>query len=211
MAIWANVGLDIGTLGTAQAVSAVTAANPGVLTYVGADPAVGDYFAMFASGMSKLDGRVFRAINVVGGSNTLDIEGENTSTYGVFTAGSMQPITWGQSMATVRSVQSAGGDAKTADNSTIHTDQEVMVKTGVSAHVITLTNKWSVTDPALLDLKTASDGDLYRAVRFRFSDGSKIVGLAKVSAPLIPTGNAGSVIETSVVLYMQGAIKAYAT
>lgn len=209
--VWANVGLDIGTLGTAQAVSGVTKANPGVMTYTGTDPANGDYLAVFATGMSRIDGRVFRGANLNSAGNTIELEGQDTSTFSTFASGSFQPVTWGTSMATVREVNSSGGDAKTVDDSTIHTDQDRMRVTGVGSHTITLTNKWLLSDPALIELKKASDTMTLRAFRFRFPDGAIIAGLAYVSAPMIPTGSRGANVDTSVTLYVQGPVTAYAS
>ena len=41
--VWSKTNIDIGTAGAAQVVSAVTKAAPPVMTYVGTDPANGDF------------------------------------------------------------------------------------------------------------------------------------------------------------------------
>lgn len=208
---WANVGVDIGTLGTSQVVSAVSKANPGVATYVGTDPLSGDYIAVTAAGMRKINNRVFRAANVNSAGNTLELEGENTTAYDTFLSGALQPITWPNAMTTVRGVSSSGGEAKTTEDSTIHDSQDIEAVVGTTALRYTMDNRWSVTDPALLALKAAGEAGTVIAVRFRFADSSKIAFLAKVSAPLLPQGNAGQIITTQVVLYVQGAITPYAS
>lgn len=76
-----------------QAITAITQANPGVLTYVGADPANGDWMYLAAiGGMTQLNGRIVQVQNVNAGANTFelaDINGGNidTTAYGAYTAG----------------------------------------------------------------------------------------------------------------------------
>lgn len=80
-------------LEASQNISGITKANPGVLTYVGADPANGDW--MYISGvvgMTQLNGRFVKVAGVNAGANTFnltDIDGNNidTSGYGTYTSG----------------------------------------------------------------------------------------------------------------------------
>lgn len=81
-------------LGTAQDISAVTQADPGVLTYVGADSfANGSWvYVAGAGGMTQLNGRYFRVGGLDAGANTfnlLDPAGNNidTSGYTAYTSG----------------------------------------------------------------------------------------------------------------------------
>ncbi len=80
-------------LEAAQNISAITKANPGVLTYVGADPANGDWmFLSGIGGMTQLNGRFVKVANVNAGANTfelIDLAGANINTtgYGTYTAG----------------------------------------------------------------------------------------------------------------------------
>ena len=81
-------------LETGLAVTAITNANPGVVTYVGADPANGDWmFVAGVGGMTQINGRYVKVANVNAGANTFeltDIHGGaniNTTAYGAYTAG----------------------------------------------------------------------------------------------------------------------------
>lgn len=80
-------------LETAQAITAITQADPGVLTYVGSDPSNGDWMYLTEiEGMTELNGRTVMVGGVNAGANTfniLDLDGNSidTSYYGVFTAG----------------------------------------------------------------------------------------------------------------------------
>jgi len=76
-----------------QAISAISQANPGVLTYVGADPANGDWLYLTGiGGMTQLNGKTAIVANVNAGANTFeltDLDGVNinTTAYGAYTAG----------------------------------------------------------------------------------------------------------------------------
>lgn len=74
-------------------VTAITRANPGVVTYTGTDPLDGDYYeAASIGGMTQLNGNhyVVQGVNTVANTFMLyDTEGNkiNTSAYGIYTAG----------------------------------------------------------------------------------------------------------------------------
>ena len=59
----------------ALTITAVTAANPPVVTYTGTDPSNGDHLDIAGVvGMTELNGRRFRVANVNGGANTLELQ-----------------------------------------------------------------------------------------------------------------------------------------
>lgn len=79
---------------TPQAITAVTKANPGVVTYSGADTfANGDHIIISdVVGMHQLNGREFKVANVNTGANTFELQdfngaNVNTSGYSTYTSG----------------------------------------------------------------------------------------------------------------------------
>jgi hypothetical protein len=70
------------------AISAITNANPGVVTYTGADNiANGDLIYIYGvSGMTQVNGFVFTVANLNVGANTFELSGVDTTAYGVYTA-----------------------------------------------------------------------------------------------------------------------------
>lgn len=81
-------------LETGLAITGISQANPGVLTYTGADPANGDWMYLSGiSGMTELNGRFVKVANVNAGANTFqltDIHGGaniNTTGFGAWTSG----------------------------------------------------------------------------------------------------------------------------
>src|SRR5687768_14145605 len=127
MDYWTKVAVDLGTLGSSQAVSGITKANPGVLTYVGVDPANGSYFLLLAQGMREVHNRIVRVANVNAGSDTYELDGLNTTAFGTFASGTMWPITWAISFSTLLDFSVSGGEAEMDDQSTIHDDIQVLV------------------------------------------------------------------------------------
>lgn len=209
---WSNVQIDVETAkATAQSITGITKANPGVVTYSGTDPANGDYVLITAVGMNEMNERVARVANVNGAANTFELEGVDTTNFGTFSSGSLQPLTFGVSMTTVRNVSASGGEPEFADLTTIHDtvrSRAPVVNTPLS---ISLTNIFSASDAALLELKEASDTLTKRAIRLRFANGTKMAFNAYVSASLVPTGSAQEVVETPVTLESQGRPQTWST
>lgn len=210
--VWQAVAVAVGTLGTAQAVSAITKANPAVVTYVGIDPANGDYFALTdVQGMIQVNNKVGRVANVNGAGNTLEMETENSTSYDTFTSGNMQPITWATTMSTGAGVSASGGDPKFIDFTTIHDTQEQQIPGVASASVFTFECYWDPTDPSLLALQAASDTSALRAIRITFKTGAKYVFLGYISCNMAPTGSAQEAVKTSLVITAFGRPKAFST
>ena len=208
---WSNVDIDIQTvLGAAQVVSAVTKADPGVATYVGTDPANNDIF-VFSSvlGMTQINDRAFAAKNVVGGSNTLEF-GEDTTDYGTFVSGNLQPVTLGASMNTVTGVTASGGEPEFADITTIHDQVRRRVPTVVSPFQVAFECLWDPSDAAHVELASASRTITRRVIKITFSDSSFMVGYAYVSAANVPTGNAQDAVKTNITLSFDGIPTVYA-
>jgi len=80
-------------LETGLTITAITQANPGVLTYTGTDPASNDWMYLSGiGGMTGLNGRYVKAVNVDAGANTFelyDLDGNSidTSALAAYTAG----------------------------------------------------------------------------------------------------------------------------
>lgn len=209
---WKNVQVSIGTLGAAQAVSAVTLANPAVATYAGTDPTNGDFIAMTSVlGMTQIDGRIFRAANVNAGGNTLELEGENATAYTAFTSGNLQPVTFSSTLATALTISSAGGDFPFIDVTTIHDSIQKQVPGTANAATFSFSNLWDVADPGLVALKAASDVQGQRGIRFVFATGHRFVFLGYVGATLLPGGQAQDKVTTEVAITMFGRPTYYST
>jgi hypothetical protein len=208
---WSNVAVAIESSATAtQTVSAITRASPGVASYTGTDPANGAFVRLAAQGMSQVDGRVFRIAGVNTSADTFQLEGENTTNYGVYSSGTFQVITFGTTMSTARGLSASGGDFSFIDVTTIHDNVAKQVPGVASAATYTFESIWSPADSGLIALKAASDAQAQRAIRFTFANGSIVVFNGFIGATLLPVGNAQDLVTTQVVVTMFGRPTVYA-
>lgn len=209
---WSNVGVSVQTaLATAQTISSISKANPGVVTYVGTDPSNGDYVVLDVVGMYQVDDRIFRVANVNTGSNTFELEGEDTTDYDTFTSGTLQIITFGASMSTAQNIQVSGGDPEYADVTTIHDNIRRRVPTITSPMSIALDAIYDLTDSAQTELRAAHRALSPRAIKLSFSNSNKMLFTGYVSASGVPTGNAQGVVQTKVTIESQGLPTLYST
>ena len=205
---WANVTIEIETTkGTPQTISAISKADPGVVTYVGADPANGDVYTLDVKGMTELHDRAFAIEGVNAGANTFTTE--DTSDYHTFVSGTFTPITMGVSMTNVQDVNASGGEPEFADITTVHDQIRRRVPTVVSPFSIQFGCIFDAGDAAMIELGKASRAITTRVVKILFSDGAFMVGNAYVSAAGVPTGSAQDVVKTNVSLEFQGLPTVY--
>lgn len=210
---WSNVQVAIqSALATAIAIVSISKANPAVVAYAGGvDPVDGDYVKLSVQGMYQVNDRVFRVANVNAGSDTFELEGEDSTSYDDFTSGTLEVITFGTTMATVSGLTASGGDFDFIDVTTIHDNIKKQVPGAANPAVYSLENLWDATDAALLALKTASDNQSVRAFRFSFAGGEKVAFLGYVGATLLPVGNAQDKVTTPVSVTMFGKPTIYST
>jgi hypothetical protein len=200
---WTGVNIDVQTaLAAAKTITAITKANPGVVSSTSHGYANGTYVVLKVDGMFEVNQRVFRVANQT--SNTFELEGEDTTTYGTFSSGTAEAITFGASMSTVQGTTTSGGEPEFADVTTIHDLQRKRVPTVTSPLSMQLDSFYDPSNTALVALSVASRTKVQRAIQVRFTDGSRGLGFAYVSCPLVPTGNAQEVVKTPVSLEFQG-------
>lgn len=209
---WSNVAVaGESALATAITINAITKASPPVVTYTGTDPSNGDYILLDVTGMYQLDGVVARVANVNAGSNTLELEGFDSTAYETFTAGTFQVITFGNTATNFVDVSPSGGEPEFADITTIHQNIRTRVPVVTSPLSFSITGLFDPSDTLMIDLARATRAIDTRCFRFTFSNGQKMVFNAYVSAPGVPTGSAQQAVQTPISLECQGLPTTYAT
>lgn len=212
VSVWSNVAIAVqSALSALQVISGITKANPGVATYVGADPANGNYVKVAAVGMSQVNGRVFRvaAVDTVG--NTFELEGEDTTAYGTFVSGGLEIITFGTTLATATTVSGSGGDFSMIDTTTIHEDVRSEMPGVANPMTYSFDNIWDTADAGLAALLAASAVKAQRAVRITFANARKVLFCGYIGATLMPGGSAQDKVTTPVVITMYGRPTYYTT
>lgn len=214
VSLWSSVGVSIqSALTAASPMTAVTKADPGVVTYSGADLIASADYVYLSSvlGMSQLDERVIRAANVSTGANTFELEDENTTAYDTFTSGNAYGITFGTTLSIVTDLSVSGGDFDQIDITTIHDSVKKQQPGAASPIVFSGNCIWDVSDAGFVALKYASDNKLKRALKFAFANGQKLVFTGYIGFTGMPTGANQDKVVTPVQFTMFGKPTTYAS
>jgi len=210
ISLWTKVAIAVqSALATADTITAITKANPGVVTSAAHGLVNGDYVKHSIVGMFQLDGRVVRVANKT--TDTYELEGVNTTAYDTFVSGTAELITFGTTLATVATVSASGGDFRFEDVTTVHDDRDMQIPGNSSPAVYNFDNIWDAADAGLVALQGISDNKTKVAFRITFSNGQKVLGLGYVGCTLLPTGSAPGKVTTPTVLTMHGRPTVYAT
>lgn len=207
---WSNIAVAVqSALAAAKTITAITKANPGVVSSTAHGYANGDYVRITAQGMWQVDSMVVRVANQA--ANTFELEGVDTTLFDTFTSGSAELITYGTTLSTATNISASGGDFDFIDTTTIHDNVKKQIPGLANPATFSFENIWDVSDAGLKALKTASDSQAQRAVRFTFANGQKLVFTGYIGASLLPTGGAQELVKTSAVITMFGKPNVYAT
>lgn len=212
--IFSNVAAAMqSSLATAVTITGITNANPAVISWsTGTDPANGDYVLLQVVGMNnKLQDRVVRIANLNAGSNTAELEGVDSTSFGSFTSGTFQVITFGTSIGILRQVQFSGGEPEEKDATTIHDTQRQIVYGVSSAQRMAGTALWDPSDAGFAALKAVSDLGGSRAIRLTFASGYKYVFYGRVFFAGSPAGSGQEIAETQFSMTVRGIGQAYSS
>lgn len=213
--VWSKVAVAMQTaLATAITVGAggVTKATTGVVTYTGTDPSNGDYvLCTSAVGMTQINNRVFRVANVNAGSNTFELEGEDTTGYDTMVSANFQVITFGASFSTMLDISVSGGEAASIPSTTIHDDIDQEEVGNFSPIVISSNLQWDPSDAAQVACREASNIKASRAFKFTFADSKKWLPYGAVAFVHAPTGSAQQVVQTPLSIRVKGRTTVYST
>lgn len=178
---WANVAVSMqSALGAALTISSITKATPGVVTTSAAHGLTnGDFVSLDIQGMYQLNGRVFRVSSAAGSTFQLEDTsggtGIDTTAFDGFTSGTAKKITFGTTISTVTDISASGGDFDFIDVTTIHQNQKAQIPGAANALEYTMTNLWDPVDSGLVAMKSASDAQGQRALKFVFGTGGAIM------------------------------------
>jgi hypothetical protein len=208
---WAGVAVAFqSVLGANKTITAITKANPAVVTSTAHGIANGAYVVLSIQGMSQLDGKVVRVANQA--ANTFECEGVDSTLFTTFSSGTANEITFGNTITSATSMSATGGDFDFIDTTTIH----VLVKSQVPglANPISYSfdNLWDAADTGQIAMKAASDAQAQRAFKFTFGTGGPImVFTGYVGFTQAPTGNAQDKVTSPATITAFGTPTYYAS
>lgn len=211
--VWSDVQVNVESArAAAQTVSAITKANPGVLSYSGTDPANGDLFLLRVVGIVDLDYLIARVAAVDTAANTFQIEGvDMTLMKGTFASGTMEKLTFATSAQTMTDLNWSGGEAEKIIVKTVHNSRDREVPGNFTPLVCAIGNYWDRADPALVACKGYSSQKKPVGFEIIFATGTKVYMCSIPSTRLAPGGSAGAAVTTPLNLSVQGDLTSFAS
>ena len=202
--VWKNVNVAMqSAIAATKTVSAVTKANPGVVSSTAHGYNNGDYVYIDVLGMYQIDEKVVRVANKT--TDSFELEGVDTTNFDTFTSGTVQALTFGTAITTALTVNGSGGDFAFVYTTTIHANTKTQIPGLPSAISYQFSHIWDAADGGLLAMKAASDIQGKRAFRFTFGTGGKVLCFAGyVGCSMLPGGQAQGLVTTSAVITMNG-------
>lgn len=201
---WSGVAIAMqSALAATKTITAITKANPGVVSSTAHGYSNGDLIVLDVTGMRQVDGRVFRVSSVA--TDSFSLEGEDTTLFDTFSAGTAAKLTMGTTLGTTLSITGSGGEFSFISTTTIHDTQETQIPGLPSSMKFEMEHIWDVADAALVAMKSASQSQAQRAFKFTFATGQIMLFTGYVGTTLSPGGSTQDKVTTSVVITAFGS------
>lgn len=198
--------------GTAQTVSAISNANPGVATAAGHTLANGDIIEV-TSGWSRLTNKAVRVAGV--GSGVFNLEGIDTSLTSIYPAGSgagsVRKVTGFTQLSQILSSSSSGGEQQFLEYQFLEGDAQKRIPTFKSAAGLNFTIADDPTQPGYILASQANDDRLPRVVRITLPSGSTILYNAYISLNKTPSLTVNELMACEVTLSLLAEVVRYAS
>ena len=200
--VWKNVDVKMqSAIAAAKTITAISKANPAVVSCTAHGYSNGDIVFVLAEGMFQVDARVFRVASVT--TDSFALEGEASTQFDDFIAGTVAKSTLGTTITTATTISSSGGDFAMIDKTTIHQNTRSEMPGLPNAINYSMEHIWDPSDAGLKAMKVASDLQQRRV--FKFTIGDAIVLFAGyVGCTLLPGGQAQDLVKTTSVFTLDG-------
>lgn len=179
-----KVKVEIGsTEGAAKTVTAVTLANPGVVSSTAhalANGSVGYFDAVV--GMDEIDGQPARVADQT--TDAFDAEGVDTTDFSAFTSGQFVPVTAWSTLSQSTEYQ-LGGGAGTVEDSTVlldSKDKQEMITQGVESVTINV-RALTEDNAAMAKIRSVAKQVGYLVFRITLHDGAQRIFRGQPSLP----------------------------
>ena len=205
--VWKNVDVKMqSAIAAAKTITAISKANPAVVSCTAHGYSNGDIVFVLAEGMFQVDARVFRVASVT--TDSFALEGENSTQFDDFISGTVAKSTLGTTITTATTISSSGGDFAMIDKTTIHQNTRSEMPGLPNAINYSMEHIWDPSDAGLKAMKVASDLQQRRV--FKFTIGDAILLFAGyVGCTLLPGGQAQDLVKTTSVFTLDGTPSYY--
>jgi len=209
--VYKNAGLKMvmqSALAAAKVITAATNAAPGVFTSTAHGYVDGDFVLLKVNGMREVNFGVFEiyasAANTFSLKGPTGVAGLDTTSFGAFTDGTAEKVTFGTSITGVQEFSPSGGEPKYVDSGTVHdfTDkQEVVGSTPINW---SMTMQWDPTDVAQIAMKTAFKTDSPKAFKVTWPNGTYAAFYGSVGFSGAPGGGKQSITTSPAAISAKG-------
>lgn len=211
--IAAALKFDLGTtLQTAIPLTAITNANPGVVTSVANGLSNGD-FLLCVSGWSKLDNRVVRVSAAA--TDAFSLEGINTTNTTNYPAGggvgTAQEISAFTRITEVLDLQMTGGEQQAQSYQFVDESQEFELATFINAQRITMTITDDTTKAGYIALKAASEAGTTYPLKLTTRTGAIVCYSGTVHLNESPKISKNDIIGCECLFLVKGLAVRYAS
>lgn len=180
-------------------ITAISKANPAVVTAAGHGYEVGDKVVLEnIAGMAQLDGQAVRVGAVT--ATTFELERIDSTGFDTFISGVARKATAFDVLANATSLNAAAGAAATIDVTTLIDDAEQTVPGRAAAPTITVDGHFRPLDPGPQTVMKAAEEGTPRIMWATFSDKEEMVANVYLSASdgfSLPTGGVGTTSFTA--------------
>jgi len=193
-----------------QAISSITKAAPPVLTYSGADTWTNGTYAALTSmfGMTDLEDALVRVANVNTTSNTLELEDQDSTSYGTFVSGNIQLVTMATEIQVATGFNMSGGDQQFGEYTYLWDKITRKIPTTKAAGQVSLPCVWDPNDAGLIAIQAAADASSKVGFRIVFPDALEMLFFGYVGAAGLPKAdNANSIMTTDVTINIASRVR----
>ncbi len=183
-----------------QEVSAISAASPGVVSYVGTDPADGSYVALTDMvGMTELEDALVKVSNVDTGADTFEMKDQDTTGFETFVSGNMVPVTIGTEIKVASGMSMSGGEQEFAEYQYLWDKIKRRIPTTQTPVQVDIPAIWDPQDPSMIAVKKAADTSAKTAFKIVFPSGVELLFYGYVGASGLPNASdLSSVVSTTI-------------
>lgn len=169
-----NVTIEVQkTLGSDLTITAITKANPAVVTSTAHGLVNGDVVVLDVTGMAEVDGQACRVANKT--NDTFELEGIDSTDFGTFVSGTANEVTAWDTLGLAQTLSVDQQSADEIDITTLSDSQRQIMYGFLSPVKGSIGGLWEAADTALVNLRAATKSTTTRAFRITFADSSKAI------------------------------------
>lgn len=185
-----------------QAIEGITAADPGVVNYVGTDPTDNSYVALTdLIGMTELEDALVKVANVDATEDTFEMKDQDTTGFDDFVSGNMTPVTLDTEIKVASGMTMSGGEQEFAEYQYLWDKLKRKKPTTQTPVDVGIPCIWDPQDPSMKAVRKAADTSTKTGFKILFPSGLEILFYGYIGASGLPNASdLSSVMTTNITI-----------